>query len=144
MRMVSAVGRRFPAYGTGVGKVLLAGLSDEAIAELYPSAEKMPSLTPHTISDPDELVAELRSTRRRGYATEIEESSVGLGCVAAPIYDPDYLVAAMSISVPTARFPQHGCDDLVARVRAAGRELSSRLGATTYPEHITPGATRGL
>jgi IclR family transcriptional regulator, KDG regulon repressor len=144
MRMVSAVGRRFPAYGTGVGKVLLAGLTDDAVSHLYPDAAAMPSLTGNTIRQPRVLLTELRKTRRRGYATETEESTVGLGCVAAPIYDSEALVAAMSISIPTARLAQQRGDELVVHVRAAARELSTRLGALTYPDDIAPGATRPL
>jgi IclR family KDG regulon transcriptional repressor len=144
MRMVSAVGRRFPAYGTGVGKVLLAGLEDSAVRELFPTAEQMPSLTPNTIDDPVRLLAELAETRRRGYAVETEESSVGLGCVAAPVYDSSALVAAMSMSVPTARFPDERREELLDQLQAGARELSTRLGASPYPDQIRPGTTRCL
>jgi DNA-binding IclR family transcriptional regulator len=144
MRMVSAVGRRFPAYGTGVGKVLLAGLDDSAVGELFPTAEQMPSLTPNTIDDPARLIAALAETRRRGYAVETEESSVGLSCIAAPVYDSSALVAAMSMSVPTARFPDERREELLDQLLAGARELSMRLGASSYPSRISPGTTRCL
>jgi IclR family KDG regulon transcriptional repressor len=144
MRMVSAVGLRFPAYGTGVGKVLLAGLEDAAVQELFPTAEQMPGQTPHTIDDPSRLFEELAKTRQRGYAVEIEESSVGLGCIAVPVYDSSALVAALSVSVPTPRFPEERRGELLDLLRAGARELSTRLGASSYPGRISPGVTRPL
>ena len=144
MRMVSAVGRRVPAYGTGVGQVLLAGMTDDAVAALYRSPGDMPRLTPNTVADMQVLLAKLRATRSRGYAIETEESSVGLGCIAAPVYDSTALVAAMSISVPTARFPEQRREELLPRLRSAAREISLRLGAGDYPDEIVPGATRPL
>ena len=144
MRMVSAVGRRLPAYGTGVGQVLLAGMTDAAVSDLYSAPEDLSRLTPNTVSDLPALLDKLSATRRRGYAIETEESSLGLGCVAAPIYDSGALVAAMSISVPTARFPDERREELLPLLRSAGREISIRLGASDYPDQISPGATRPL
>jgi DNA-binding IclR family transcriptional regulator len=144
MRLVSAVGRRLPAYGTGVGQVLLAGMPDEAVEELYGSPDDLPPLAPNTVADLSALLGKLRATRSRGYALEIEESTVGLGCLAVPIYDSTALVAAMSVSVPTARFPEERREELLPRLRGAGREISIRLGAHAYPDRIVPGATRPL
>jgi IclR family KDG regulon transcriptional repressor len=144
MRMVSAVGRRLPAYGTGVGQVLLAGMTDDAVAELYSSSEGLLTLTPNTVADVPMLLTRLQATRSRGYASEAEESSLGLGCIAAPIYDSTALVAAMSVSVPTARFPEQRREELLPRLRAAAREISIRLGASDYPDEIVPGTTRPL
>jgi DNA-binding IclR family transcriptional regulator len=144
MRMVSAVGRRLPAYGTGVGQVLLAGMTDDALTDLYGSSGELPPLTHNTVPDVAGLLLKLQATRRRGFAIETEESSVGLGCIAAPIYDSGALVAAMSVSVPTARFPKQRQEELLPRLRAAGRDISIRLGASRYPDEIVPGATRPL
>jgi IclR family transcriptional regulator, KDG regulon repressor len=144
MRMVSAVGRRVPAYGTGVGQVLLAGMTDDDVTALYAAPGSLVDLTPNTVADLPMLLSRLDATRGRGYAIEAEESSLGLGCVAAPIYDSSALVAAMSISVPTARFPDQRRDELLPQLRSAAREISIRLGAGTYPDRIAPGVTRPL
>ena len=144
MRMVSAVGRRVPAYCTGVGKVLLAGLEDSQVDAMYPLGEQLPQLTPHTVTEPERLRANLAEARRKGYAVDHEESSVGLSCVAAPVYDSANLVAAMSISVPTARLPEERQEELLVQLRACARQLSTRLGLSSNPEHITAGTTRCL
>ena len=85
IRMASAMGKRFPAHGTGVGKMLLAALDPAELDQLYPPAEPLAAITPHTITDPQAFRRELAETRRRGYATDLEESTPGLCCVAAPI-----------------------------------------------------------
>jgi DNA-binding IclR family transcriptional regulator len=119
-------------------------LPDDDVTALYPTGDDMPSLTPNTLRDPQLLLEELQVTRERGYATETEESSIGLGCVAAPIYDSAGLVAAMSISVPCARLPEQRREELLPHLRSAARDLSLRLGASEYPDRIAPGETRTL
>ncbi len=129
IRMVSAVGKRFPAHGTAVGKMLLSGLSADELKKRYPPSETLPKLTPNTITDPKVFYRELAETKARGYALDYEESTVGLCCVAAPVYDADcQMVAAMSISVPRVNFTADRCRDLLRLVLEGASELSTRLG----------------
>jgi IclR family transcriptional regulator, KDG regulon repressor len=129
VRMVSAIGKRFPAHGTGVGKMLLSALSEEEFAELYPPTQPPEQLTTNTIAALPALRAELAAIRERGYADDDEESTAGLGCVAAPVYDAGgQMVAAMSISVPLSRFPPTRKEELLDLVLEGARMLSERLG----------------
>jgi IclR family transcriptional regulator, KDG regulon repressor len=129
IRMVSAIGKRVPAHGTGVGKMLLSALTCAEIEDLYPPSQPPEQLTPNTITSLPALRAELARTRERGYADEEEESTIGLGCVAAPVYDGGgQMVAAMSISVPLSRFPPDRKQELLGLVLEGARTLSTRLG----------------
>ena len=129
IRMVSALGKRVPAHGTGVGKMLLSSLTAEELSALYPPEYPPQQMTARTIADLSAMKVELRRTRERGYALDDEESTVGLRCVAAPVYDAaGTMVAAMSISVPVARWSRNRQDELLALVLAGTRELSARLG----------------
>lgn len=129
IRMVSAVGKRFPAHGTGVGKILLAALDAAALAARFPDGQPLAALTPRTITDPQVLRAELAEIRARGYALDFEESTPGLCCVAAPVYDATGdTVAGMSISVPSAYFSPARRDELLALVQAQAKRLSQILG----------------
>ncbi len=129
IRMVSAVGKRFPAHGTGVGKMLLSSLGAEELVERYPPDRPLPCLTARTITDPAALRSELELTRARGYALDHEESTEGLWCVAAPVCDASgAIVAAMSISVPTMRFAPERRQELLELVRQGAQRLSARLG----------------
>lgn len=127
IRMASAVGKRLPAYATGVGKVLLAGLTDRELDLLYPPGDALPRLTATTLADSSALRAELRRIRERGHALDWQESTVGLGCVAFPVYDAAGLAAALSVSVPVDRF-EGARDLLIDRTGSAASALSRRLG----------------
>uniref|UniRef100_UPI003EB6AA54 IclR family transcriptional regulator domain-containing protein n=1 Tax=Halarchaeum sp. P4 TaxID=3421639 RepID=UPI003EB6AA54 len=60
---------------------------------------------PATITDEEELFAELERTRERGYAIDDEERLPGLRCVAAPVLgDAGGVLGAVSIAGPTNRF----------------------------------------
>jgi IclR family transcriptional regulator, KDG regulon repressor len=144
VRMVSAVGKRFSAHGTGVGKVLLAGLSDAEVRRRFGADGAMPRLTAHTVVDIEQLLDDLDRIRATGVATEREESTDGVGCAAAPVYDATGMVAGISVSIPVGRFPPEREADFAAQVCDAAATLSVRLGAGRYPSRITPGATRDI
>lgn len=98
----SRIGGRVPGYATGVGKAIMAW--DEELAER--AIEKgFSQWTPNTITDPHEFRRVLARVRDEGLAYDREEISIGLSCVAAPIFGRENVpVAAMSVSGPTATF----------------------------------------
>ena len=118
----SRIGGRAPSYCTGVGKVLLA--HDSARAELVLSSELTP-WTPYTITDPAELRSELLNIRAEGIAFDRQEISLGLSCVAAPVFGlENQAVAALSISSPSERFqPEALFPPLIRVANAAGRAV---------------------
>lgn len=129
LALISSVGKRAPANATGLGKALLAGLSRDEVDALWPDGA-LPALTEHTITGLPELQAELDATRARGYALEREESGPGVACVAAPIRDiAGRVPAAVSISVPLARWDQFPVDHWAGIVLKAAASMSERLGA---------------
>ncbi|UCM87210.1 IclR family transcriptional regulator [Streptomyces marincola] len=106
LRPFTRVGRRLPAHSTSLGKALLATHSDERVRALLP--ERLDRLTEHTLTDREQLIAELAQIRERGYATDREENTLGLSCfgIAIPYRTPAR--DAISCSVPVARLtPAH-------------------------------------
>lgn len=69
------VGTRLPAYATSLGRVILADLPEPRLPDLLP-------LTPHTLTDPEKLRAELDRVREAGYA--LVEGSWRRGCGPSP------------------------------------------------------------
>jgi IclR family transcriptional regulator, KDG regulon repressor len=129
VRMVSAVGKRFPAHGTGVGKMLLSALTPDELDQLYPPGKPLAPLTPQTITDPVAFRQELADSRRRGYATDLEESTPGLCCIAAPVFGSDGTeVAAISVSAPTVRFTAERQAALLLLAQQSAEQLSRILG----------------
>jgi DNA-binding IclR family transcriptional regulator len=130
LRLVSEVGRRLPASCTGVGKAMLAGLSSQEVGALYPTDGALVVLTPHSIDTRAALLHELERTRERGYALDDCESNIAVRCVAAPIADASGAVAAaISVSIPTARWSSETEQQVSTVVRQAAARLSGRLGA---------------
>jgi IclR family pca regulon transcriptional regulator len=103
MTVVIAVGTRFPAYATSMGRVLLAGLDPAALDSYLARAELKP-ITSFTITNEDELRAELEIVRKRGWAIVDQELEVGLRAVAAPIRNArSEVVAAVNVSTHVSR-----------------------------------------
>lgn len=122
----SRIGGRVPAYCTGVGKAMLA--YDEDMIERA-IAEGLPQWTKHTITDPDDFRNVLAQAREEGLAFDREENTVGLSCVAIPIFAREKApVAAISISGPTDSFrPEDHIPALRKISAAASRAYVSRL-----------------
>lgn len=124
---LSGIGVRLPAHCSGVGKVLLAYQPWSEVLRVVGNEQLYP-FTPNTITSLDVLAEELARVRQRGYAYDLEEVSIGLCCVAAPIRDYEgQVIAAISFSTPTHRFRTHREQYTRAIIEGAQR-ISERLG----------------
>jgi DNA-binding IclR family transcriptional regulator len=105
LRVVSRTGTRLPAHCTSVGKALLAALPAEQFAALYASdADLLPAATHNSITSLERLSAQLAEVRRRGYATNKEESEDGVGSVAVTMTGAQSEgIAAISVAAPLTR-----------------------------------------
>ncbi|MFE3448983.1 IclR family transcriptional regulator [Nonomuraea sp. NPDC059194] len=127
LRMEVSLGIPYPLHAGSSSKAILAFLREEEV-EGYLVRHKLDALTAKTITDPDKLRAELAAIRKKGYATSLGERQEGAASVAAPVLDHDGLViAAVSVSGPSARFKPHMQGLAPAVVEAASR-LSAQLG----------------
>ena len=133
IKMNTWPGRRMNLHSTSVGKALLAYLPEE---ELAPIIEKgLKKWTPHTITTPARLYADLEHVRRRGYATDEQESTIGIRCVAAPIFSPQGtppagITASIGLTGTITQF--HGSDmhRFAEMVKDAARRISQQLGGS--------------
>lgn len=111
---------------TGSGKTMLAYMRPE-LTEDYLS-RPMVRLTENTITDPDEMREELIRIRRRGYAIDNMENSVGLRCVAVPILTREReLVGAVSVSGPSVRFTDEKIGEFVRILQQHVNEIARYL-----------------
>lgn len=128
MRMAVPIGSSGPIHATGVGKSLLAALPETEAVALARKAG-LPGLTANTITRVAALREDLRRSRERGYAVDDEEQKPGLRCIAANVYDEHGdAVAAVSLSGPSVRVPQHRIASLGEAVMDAARGISRSLG----------------
>jgi len=91
------------AHARASGKLLLA-FAAEDVRSAYVALNPLVPVTPRTIVRPDEFQLELERIRLRGYAIDEEEFREGVACVAAPVLEHGYAVAAFSVSTPAERF----------------------------------------
>jgi IclR family acetate operon transcriptional repressor len=117
------VGRRAKPHTTAVGKAMLAVLPDEDVLDLL-KRSGMDRRTDHTITDPDEFLADLERVRERGYALDEGEQEIGVRCVAVLVPDAPRAMA-LSLSGPAPRMT----DDVVARAAPMLQQAATRIAA---------------
>lgn len=121
------LGLQAPAYSTGLGKILLAYAPAEEVEALLASGGRK-KFTRHTITDPDDLRAELKLTRQRGYAIDHGESSEFRSCIGAPIFDyRGDAIAAISVAGTVDEVSRRE-SELASIVVATARAISARYG----------------
>lgn len=101
IRLQSYVGKRLPAYCTALGKALLCNHSMEQLQSLFPDG--LVPYTQNTISTLELLKKELNITQITGYATETEELTEHIFCLAVPLVAEGKIIAALSVSMPCFR-----------------------------------------
>jgi IclR family transcriptional regulator, KDG regulon repressor len=108
------VGTRWPAHKTSTGKVMLAYLTQEQIAQM---------------GVPAVVRGQLPMIREQGYAIadgELEEDYVAIG---APILDHrGFVVAAISAGGPATRFSASRIAAMVEKVKQSAYRISKHLG----------------
>ena len=128
LRYWATIGKREQAHYTGLGKVLMAALSDDELAAFF-AAGPLQRLTEKTLIDPAPLRLALAAIRTQGYGVDDEESNLGIFCIAAPITDRDgQVIAAISISGAKAEFTDEIRPTYIETVRQAGADISARFG----------------
>ncbi|MFY0408382.1 IclR family transcriptional regulator [Solicola sp. PLA-1-18] len=101
LRAVSAIGESFPVHCTANGKAILAAMPPGEVAALV---APMAGYTPHTITDPERLEAELAVVRRDGVAFDRGEHTEGICAVGAVVGDVLGETVAVSVPMPAQRF----------------------------------------
>lgn len=126
-RIVLDLGARLPLYATSQGKLFLSAMSASAAAQALQGP--MTLYTPHTITDPAAIAAELERIRQQGYAIEDGEYKIGLRSVSAPIYNVDgQLQYAISIIGMFRRVRSEEFQQAIELAVAAARSISAGLG----------------
>lgn len=86
-------------------------------------------MTKNTIATKENLVRELERIRKQGFAVDREELSIGLRCVASPIFDyTNYPVYSFIVAGPSSRLTKEKITVIKEAVRRVCRELSKSLG----------------
>lgn len=129
LRLFSAVGKKGPAYCTGVGKAMLAFLSEEQLV----AAIKEQSFTKHTdttLINEEMLRNDLIKIRESKISLDLEEHEEGIQCAASVILNHrNEPIAALSITAPKFRVDDARFQHFQKLVKEACMKVSTRMGA---------------
>jgi DNA-binding IclR family transcriptional regulator len=119
--------------------VLLAFQPDDWI-EKYVRTLKFTKFTPSTISNANELLAEIKRIRKQGYATSFGEKIADAAGISAPIFDhAGQFRAAIQLAGPIARINKRTAKDFIAAVlSAADRATQTLSGRSPSAPQIEP------
>lgn len=120
------LGQALFLHATAVGKLFAAH---------YPQLEKRmlaverPQLTPHTLTESNDLRVELAKIRTEHHSVSLEESIVGVVGLATPVMNAnDQLVAALHISALRAHMDDDRMFSAVGAAQSASRAIERDLG----------------
>ncbi len=117
-----------PLHSCASGKLFLAYLDEAALNDCL-NAISLTQATPNTIIQKDQLIKEAKAIRERQYSIEIQENSMDLNSVAAPVFNyTNQMIASLSIAGPTARLPHARLVELSSSVQVAAKTISRKMG----------------
>ena len=119
------LGSRLPAYCTSIGRVLLAQLSEPALARYFAAIELQP-YTEFTITTEARLRAELARIREQDYAVVDQELELNVRAISVPVRSASgKACGAVNVSVKAARVP---LERLTGEFLAPMRQAVARIG----------------
>ncbi|MEB8338869.1 IclR family transcriptional regulator [Streptomyces endophyticus] len=126
VRIILPLGQDLPMHASANGKAVLAADPDDAV-ERYLD-EGLPRYTGTTVTDREQLLAEVREIRARGYATNSGEWRADVSAVASAVLGTGGLpVASVSVNVPTSRMTEDAAATFGDLVQEAARTISARI-----------------
>lgn len=128
VRLAAGVGTRFPAHATSLGRILLAHMPRERIAE-YLETATLNKFTDRTIVDRTRLGQILKDAARNDYASIQDELDYGIVSVAVPVRATSgEVIAAINCSTATSRVePREMRDTRLPVLRRAARAIEIEL-----------------
>ncbi|WGW11431.1 IclR family transcriptional regulator [Saxibacter everestensis] len=125
MRMFTEVGRRAHLHDTGVGKAILAQLDDDTVRNIVTHAG-MPTPTPNSIGNVNDLMTDLGQIRERGYSIDEEEQELGVRCFSMAVPGSPTPMA-ISVSGPVSRVDDKFSAQAVPLLRQAAKTIAEDL-----------------
>ncbi len=129
----AVIGMAEAPHATATGKAMLAWLPEDQMRRIL-AVNGMTRFTANTVTDPADLIEEMRHVRRNGFSTDREEYQPGVVCIGAAVRDHSgAVIGALSASAPAFRASDEHLARMRAAVEEAARELSAEFGAASPP-----------
>jgi IclR family transcriptional regulator, blcABC operon repressor len=129
LRLTANIGDRFPATCTATGKAMLATLDPTVLRDRLRGIGSLPALTAKSLTTMPALLADLETVRARGWASDDEETTIGITCFAVPVGPPGAPARfAISVTLLTSRLEQElSREDLLDELRTVAEGMTSPL-----------------
>ena len=115
LRQVIRVGDRYPLQQGATGKILLA-YSKETLQRTI------------LLDAYEEVKPQLDAIKEKGYATSSGERAEGVSAIAAPLFNADKtIMAALSLSGPTARILDTAVEEKIQAVMRCAQEINKEM-----------------
>jgi DNA-binding IclR family transcriptional regulator len=126
LKITSPIGTTIPLIAGAVGKVLLSRMDEDQVVKLL-RKKGLTRYTANTISSQDTYLEEIRSVRKRGYATDDEEYILGVRAVASPVMEESNLMAVLWAVGFKAGLDEEKMKTLIAETRKAAEAINRRI-----------------
>ena len=127
MRIQFPIGSKVPFHCTASGKLYLSSLPKVRLERMLNNMT-LEKMAKNTITDTDDLMAEIDRIRDQGYSEDNEEFVDAMVAMAVPIKDEnDRLVSTLAFHAPTPRMSMETAHEHLDRLTHAASELSKIL-----------------
>ncbi len=118
------IGTRVPLHCTAGGKLYLSHMTPSQQKRLL-AMLTLERHTDKTLTDAQDLLADLEAVKRNGYSTDNEEFIEGMIAIAVPVVDAENrMIAALAFHAPLVRMDLKTAHEALPELRAAAEALS--------------------
>ncbi len=121
----TVLGRKMAYHAAASGKVVLAHFGEVEL-ERHLRVNPLFPFTPHTMTKPELVYADIRKTRERGYSAEFDEVDEGVSALAVPIHSGEKLAGTFSVSSTTAWILENE-EALVSELKNGAQLIANQL-----------------
>ncbi|RLM53676.1 IclR family transcriptional regulator [Halobellus sp. Atlit-31R] len=109
------------------GKAILAYLPEDEVERII-DRHGLPERTTNTITDREQLYADLDQIREQGYALNLSEDLEGIQAIGVPLLVDGEVQGALSVAGPAHRMTRERCEgEILDKLRAATDEIDLTL-----------------
>jgi DNA-binding IclR family transcriptional regulator len=121
-------GANLPLHASASGKLRIAYMPAQERQKLLASIRLEP-LTENTITDRAKFAGIIDRVFHQGYATELEETDIGIGSVAAPFFDTrGTLSGTLSVAAPSVKINRI-LSEVIVDLKKAGARVTDMIAS---------------
>lgn len=122
------IGNRSRLHLSALGKIILAHLDEQELAPLMERLSLEP-VTKNTFQDCQLFRYHLKAIRANGYAFDDEERTVGIRCVAVPVFRNNKVIAALAVAAPTDQISRKNIKQIVSKLELGSQAVTKEIEA---------------